>query len=503
MRDAAYAGLPFNLRRALHARVGERIEREHEGDLAEVAAVLSLHFSRAGDLERAWRYGRIAGDDASARMAHADAAASYRLALAAGRASAVDVDELTSVWEALADALQHTGEPAAAQDALRAARELVRDEPLRVADLLRRHAWLTVQAGRTVPAVRWSMRALRTLRGLESGEARACRARTLSTLATVRQQQGRHDEAIELCRSVIVEAEAASEETALAQACVILDWALFESGRPGEAVHSPRALAIYERLGDQDRQAAVLNNMGGFAYLEGRWADAVELYRRGAAASERAGDTANAASGTCNVGEVLSDRGHYREADVELRRALRIWRGSGRESSAAYATAQLGRIAARMGAHAEARTYLDKAIAACRRLGAMGQLALVEAYRSEALAFAGEAQAALDAADLLLPGATQTTPLVHRVRGFAFAQLGAHEAAYEALSSAIAEARLQGNDYELAASLDALDALNGTKGPHGDVRAERDALLAKLQIAQLPPAPLGEQRGEQVSVAVR
>jgi class 3 adenylate cyclase/tetratricopeptide (TPR) repeat protein len=500
MREAAYAGLPFNLRRRLHAQVGARLEREHASDIAAVAASLSLHFSRAGDHERAWRYARLAGDDARERMAHADAAGSYRLALTAGRAQRVDTDELASAWEALADALEHTGELADAQHALRAARQLVRDQPLRVAELMLRHAQIAERAARLVPAVRWALRGLRTLEGLDDQRAGACRARTLAIFAAARQRAGRVSAAIELCHRAIVEAEAAGEDAALAQACVILDWALLESGRAAEAIHSPRALAIYERLGDEDRQGAVLNEMGTFAYAQGRWADAVSLYRRAAEASRRAGDVGNAAFGNCNIGEVLSDQGRYEEADAELRRALRVWRGSDNEGGAAFVMALLGRIAYRLGANAEARTHLEPALAAMRRLGAMGAAELVDAYRSEALAFAGEAQAALDAADLLLPGATQTAPLLHRVRGFALAQLGDGDAAYEALSSALAEARVQDSDYEIALSLDALDAFCGQSGPHGDVRPERDALLAKLAVVALPPAPLGERRGELASI---
>jgi tetratricopeptide (TPR) repeat protein len=306
---------------------------------------------------------------------------------------------------------------------------------------------------------------------------------------------------MELCHDAIAEAEAAGEDAALAQACVLLDWALVESGRAAEAIHSPRALAIYERLGDEDRQGAVLNEMGTFAHAEGRWADAVSLYRRAAEASRRAGDAGNAAFGNCNVGEVLSDQGHYAEADAELRRALRVWRGSDNAGGAAFVTALFGRIAYRLGAHAEARTHLEHALAVMRRLGAKGPAELVDAYRCEALAFAGHSEAALDAADLLLPGATQTAPLLHRVRGFALAQLGDDGAAYEALNSAVAEARLRASDYELAVSLDALDAFCGRAGPHGDVRPERDALLAKLQVVAVPPAPLGKRRGQLVSVA--
>ena len=182
-------------------------------------------------------------------------------------------------------------------------------------------------------AVRWANRALRLVYGNHEPAAVACRAQTLSVLATVRQREGRVDDAIALCRRVIAETEHGADAdqglaASLAHAWFILDWALYDAGRPEEATHSDGALAIYERLGDLDRQAAVLNNLGGFAYHDGRWHDAVALYQRAAEASERAGDTANAAFGACNTGEVLSDQGRLEEARRQLQRALRIWRGS-------------------------------------------------------------------------------------------------------------------------------------------------------------------------------
>ena len=142
------------------------------------------------------------------------------------------------------------------------------------------------------------------------------RARLTAMLATLRQRQGRAAEAIALCESAIGAAEATGEERAVAHACYVLDWALVESGRASEAGHSERALEIYRRLGDVGREAAVLNNAGGFAYRDGRWNDAMTLYLEGAEASARSGNAANAAFGDCNVGELLSDQGHWDEGGV-------------------------------------------------------------------------------------------------------------------------------------------------------------------------------------------
>jgi class 3 adenylate cyclase/tetratricopeptide (TPR) repeat protein len=349
IRDAAYAGLPFRLRRELHATIAAQVEREAGAGAEDQAEILSVHFARAGDHERAWTYARAAARRARARLAHADATVLCRRALDAARALDVPPAELADVWEALGDSLAHTGHLAEAHQALSAARRLVRAEPVHEADLLLRHAEVAERAGHVLPAVRWARRGLRTVEDREEPEARACRARLTSMLATVRQREGRTSEAIDLCTEAIAEAEAAGERAALAHACFILDWALFDAGRTEEAVHSARALRIYEELGDLDRQAAVLNNLGGLAYHEGRWADAVELYRRGAESSERAGDVANAAFGDCNVGEVLSDQGRLDEAAARLRR--RCASGAARATTwgTTFAQAHLGRVAVRSG----------------------------------------------------------------------------------------------------------------------------------------------------------
>ncbi len=311
-------------------------------------------------------------------------------------------------------------------------------------------------------------------------------------LATARQREGRFEQAIALCRRVIAEAEKDADAdpalaASLANAWFTLDWALYDAGRREEATYSQGALDIYERLGDLDRQAAVLNNLGGFAYHDSRWHDAVELYERAAAASERAGDTANAAFGACNVGEVLSDQGHLDEARRQLRRALRIWRGSEYEWGTAFATTLLGRAAVRAGRHAEGLSLLEQGLTGFQRLRALPDAALVEAYTAEALAFAGRPDAALLAADRALRDALRTAPLLHRVRGFALGQLGDEEGAAHALNASLNQAEEDRNAYEVAVTLDALEALGCA--PAGSA-ARRATLLDQLGVVALPAPPI-------------
>ena len=64
MRDAAYEGLPYRRRRALHGRVGATIESTAGENLDEVVGILALHFHEAQRWDKAWRYCRQAADRA-------------------------------------------------------------------------------------------------------------------------------------------------------------------------------------------------------------------------------------------------------------------------------------------------------------------------------------------------------------------------------------------------------------------------------------------------------
>ncbi|MEA2293270.1 MAG: hypothetical protein QOE86_909 [Solirubrobacteraceae bacterium] len=495
VREAAYSSLPFSVRRRLHAAVGAELEARLGPDADDQAAILSLHFAYAGDHAAAWRYARAAADQARDEYAHADAAALYRRGLDVARQLDLPAGEVASVWEAMGEAHAHTGEPAAAAAAFTAARRAIRGDLLREADLLHRHARLELDAGRVRHAVRWSMRGLKAVDGVEGPGALARRAQLTATLATVRWRAGRLDDAIALCERAIALAEEAGDETAVARACYVLDTARTYAGHTVTGEHFRRALDIYERLGDLDRQAAVLNNMGISAYWAGDWTAAVDLYRRGAAASEAAGDAGNAAFGEGNVGELLSDQGRTDEADELLRRALRVFRGTGYEWNAAYTTALLGRSATRSGRPQQARELLDEAVAGFVALGVAGDAAWADTLRAEAAVHDGDAAAALERVDRLLldhAGTGRLAPLLHRVRGLALAQLGQAAAAEGALGASLAEARLQDEPAEVAATLHVLETFAARFGfPVDPARAaERDGILAGLGVVRLPEPPV-------------
>jgi len=342
--------------------------------------------------------------------------------------------------------------------------------------------------------VRWSARALRALEGEDGAAAAACRSHVVATLAAARQRQGRPAEAIRLARQAIADAEAAGEELAVGRAYQVLDWALVESGRAADAGYSSRALEIFRRRGAADRESAVLNNMGGFAYRAGRWDQAVELYRLGAEASARAGDVSYGAFADCNVGEVRSDQGRTGEAEPLLRRALQVWRGTADEHGVAFATALLGRLLVRDSRPEQGIELLHDALGRFRALRVEIDGALVESLLAEAALWVGrpeEAHAGALTVFAHVDDDARLEPMLRHIAGVALAQLGDVPGAREELEAAVAAARRCELPFELALGLDALEAL-GRFGVRTSPRRrrERDALLARLDILRLPAPPV-------------
>ena len=486
IRDAAYEGLPFRQRRALHARVGEALEAEDGPE--RHPELISRHFFNAQRYREAWRYSRLAGEHARALFANVEAAELFERAQAAARhVLDIPAEQLADVAEALGDVRNRMGEFPLAARAYRAARRFRRGDPAEEARLMLKEASVARRAGRYSDALRWIGRGRRALEGAAGTAAGRLRAQLSVWSGQIRQEQGRTREAVALLEGAVREAEASGDLDALAHAYYLLDWAALSLGTLREPAYSYKALSIYEHLGDLAGQANVLNNLGGFAYYEGRWDEAVDLYERGRTARERTGDSVNAAFGTANVGEIRSDQGRLDEAEGLLRSALRVWRAAGYRSGVAYALALLGRVASRAGRHDEALALFDEARALARDVGSEAEVLEVDARMAEAALLRGDAPSAEALAEATLGrGGAESVlaPVLYRVRGAALDAMGDAEAARVALETALAEARGRDNDYELALALDALSRLGD--GEDSRARERSRAILDRLGVVSLP-----------------
>jgi predicted ATPase len=215
LRDAAYEGLPYRLRRKLHAIVAARLEEEMDYP-EEAAGILSLHYFEAGDYPRAWRYGSLAALRAEAAYSYVEAARLYTRSLEAGRqVPGLDQGELAEVQMLLANSWFRAGEFRKASDVYTATRALVTSDPLAESALLIKLSQLEEKLGNYTAALRYTDQAREALQGLSGEEAAKQLARAAAWYATVLQAEGRTEDALSWAERTLMEAEAVNDADAL------------------------------------------------------------------------------------------------------------------------------------------------------------------------------------------------------------------------------------------------------------------------------------------------
>ena len=340
VRDVAYAGLPFRVRRELHAAAGARLERDLGADADDEAArALAVHFHHAGEHEKAWRYARRRGRPraASARRSPTRPRSTGARSTSRRQLDASARGARRRVGVARRRATCARASSSASDHALTTARRLVAGDPVRTAHLLWLHARIAERAGHVPRAVRWARpRAARARRASTGEEAAARRSHVVATLAgsaPAAGPRGRGDPA----RARGDRGRRGGRRGARARARL-------PDPRLGARGVRPRGRGRATRRARSRSSAATApptasrrcsTTWAASPTAPGRWDEAVELYREGADAGSRAGDVDFGAFADCNVGELLSDQGRLEEAEPLLRRALQVWRGTADEHGVA------------------------------------------------------------------------------------------------------------------------------------------------------------------------
>jgi tetratricopeptide (TPR) repeat protein len=210
--------------------------------------------------------------------------------------------------------------------------------------------------------------------------------------------QGRSEDALHLAEEALVEAAEAGEQEALARAYTVLDAACLTLGRAAEADYLPRALGMYEEMGDLLGMALVTNNMGERAWLEGRLDDAVDLYSKADETNRRAGNDLEAAVARANIGEVLIAQGRVDEAKIILEDASRLLRAHGSDA-AVFADIHLARVELETGKTEMSIELLSEAVAEATEMGQTEWAHMASIYLADAYARRGDLSEALQLLD--------------------------------------------------------------------------------------------------------
>jgi tetratricopeptide (TPR) repeat protein len=495
VRDAAYEGLPYSRRKAVHLRVAETVEGDGT-TRDDRDQLLSFHFWNGGDAAKTWRYSVAAGRQAQAAYANTEAAEFYRRAVGSVKTLPLASEEVADVYRSLAKVHELVGEYREAIVALRAERRLVSGDPLTVGRSLLREARLYDRLESWSQVLRRFTRAANLVAGLEGEEADRLRAELEVGYAAIKMSQGHHASAIAMYEHAIPIAEASGAREVVAHAAHLLDRAYAELGRPEDAPYPGLALRIAEEHDDLELIADACDNMGLAAYYRGDWDDAVELYERARDAAHRMGNEWSAGFGTHNIAEIRSDQGRLDEAEPLFTECLRVWRAAEFSQGVAFARMNLGLLAARAGRADEALSLLADGRAEFAAKGADASVVEADVKTSQALLLQGQAAAAMglahDAAARAasLDGAGVWVPMARRVAGEASFALGDLDDARQELEEALGAARANASRYEEALSLRACSraAVFLEEGDPEALRARSDAMLEHLGVVRVAQA---------------
>jgi class 3 adenylate cyclase/tetratricopeptide (TPR) repeat protein len=379
VRQVAYDGLPFQIRRRIHGRVADTLGSSRPDQLP-------LHLVRAERWAEAWRAARAAGDRASSVAANAVAGELYEMALTAARNLDIDPSEVSAVAGRCAEMWSRAGRPDRALEYMNLAIGSAAD-PIHRAILEANRAAIYENSGRYSQALRLLSLAMNRL-GDESADAAARQARATlhAGYASTLLRQGRHQEATSHAEIAADAAEKAGDRRLQAQAFHLLDRIHTARGDLDQAqTYRDAALPLFAAVGDLAAQGTALHDLAAEAHRHERWAEAAWLYQRASDSRAQAGDVVRAAATTNSLGEVELAMGMVESAEARFTEALRVWRGARSPEGVVSATGNLGGIRLSQGRVSEAIELLEEAEVLARDLGseitlAQTQLALAEAY---------------------------------------------------------------------------------------------------------------------------
>ncbi len=400
-REVAYESLLYADRRRLHRLIGESIETQQAGRLAEYWEVLAYHFDLGEEWGKALGYHLQAGRKAQNIYANEDAVHHFRRALeAAKHVPGSEVRQLEA-HEGVSEVLDTLGEYDEALAHINQAQDLVMQIDLppeeavrRLASLCRKTALIHRKQSDYEAAFNWLHGALIALAEIETLEA----ARIYLVRAGVFHRQGNNAEALRWCQRSLDLARRPVDEDKNEERLKVLAHAYFLQGaiylRYGDNTRvievCQKSVALYEQLEDIAGAGSAHNNLATAYFYRGDWALATEHYQMALEIQTRIGNVHECGLISNNLGEVYRDRGQLERAEALYRQSLRTWQELGSVYGEAFLYMNLASVEIKRQRWAQAVEYLTRSQRLCAQIEAEDFLA--EAYRYLAEAYLGLGQ---------------------------------------------------------------------------------------------------------------
>ena len=398
-REVAYESLLYADRRQLHRRIGESIETQQAGRLAEYWEILAYHFGLAEEWKKALHYHLQAGLKAQGIYANDDAIHHFHQALEAAKrapdgAGQPNLESQLAAHEGLSQVLDTLGDYDEALSHIYQAQDLVmavdyspEETARRLANLCCKAAAIYEKKSDYTVASNWLRGGLIALEGMDAIEV----ARIYLLGAGVYRRQGKNEEAIAWCwKSLTTASQIKTREgrQTAAQAYYNLGGIYTRQGDLARAVQFCReSLGIYQQIDDIVGQSQAHINLANAYFEQGNWPWATEHYLQALEIKRKIGDVYYQAMITLNLGGVYLNQGDLDQAASYYGQSLEMWQELGSTYAIALLHNNVGAVALRRGEPDKALALLEKGLALFQEIGS-GDF-LPEVYRHMAEAHLG------------------------------------------------------------------------------------------------------------------
>jgi class 3 adenylate cyclase/tetratricopeptide (TPR) repeat protein len=391
-QQVAYDTLLFAQRRELHRAVAGWYERVYAADLSLYYPLLVYHWNRAEDAEQEGGYARLAGEQAAAQYANAEAVAYLGRALElAPESAASDRLALLLVREKVHGLLGDRESQRQDLEALEALAQALPAGPEQAEVALRRAFYAEVLADYEgcIAAARAAVDLARASGAVDP------EIDGLLRWGVALARQGKGDEAIPQVEAALAMARRHGLPKREADSLMDLGIVAMDQGHYDRArAMYEQALEIYRSLGDRRNEGSIYNNLGVVAYYQSDYAQAVARWEQCLQLSRLIGNSVNAGLCLNNLGAVTMEAADYAQARSYLEEALALNRTIGERRGEGMVLNNLGSVAMAQGDWDRARSSLEGALRINREIGyRLGEIVDLDHLGTLFLFLGGRAQA--------------------------------------------------------------------------------------------------------------
>jgi tetratricopeptide (TPR) repeat protein len=389
-----YHGLDDVERCMLHEDIGNIMEELYTGDKDRVAVQLAHHFDLAGLAHKALPYLRLAGEQAAARYANAEALRYWRRALEL--TPETDAQTRVRLRLGLEKVYNILGERAlqyAELEALRALCGELQDPCLQAEEALR-EAGYAEAIGDYPVACQWIERCL--VHSQAAGDVRL-EAQAYLRWGYVLWRQGNYDAALAQLECSLAIARHAGLESVEAGCLAEMGVIYWRKGLNAQAETCyQQALSLYRQLNDIFGQERVLNNLGNIYLKQERYPQAKEYYQDSMQLAQQDGNRRGELNNLGNLGIIAAMEGSFFQARQCFEMIIQIAHELNDPECEGRALGNLGSLVMDLGYYAQAQDYLSKALQIFQSIGNQQAICWILSDRGLAYTHQGQMDAALE-----------------------------------------------------------------------------------------------------------